>query len=216
MRGILKSKMISETKNRILTAAREQFHLFGVKRITMDDIARTTGMSKKTIYQEYTDKNALLSDLANIDINCHVAEMHNTAKVAVNAVDEIVKTMDYLSQTFSKINPVMFHDLQRYYGKVWKHYEEFKNKSMTNVIQQNLKRGIAEEYYRGDIDIQILTQLRLMEMELSMTPEFYHQHKFDFVKVQLELIKHFLYGIATLKGHKLISKMLQAKAKKQL
>ncbi len=208
--------MILDTKNRILTAAREQFYHFGVKRITMDDIARTTGMSKKTIYQEYADKTALLNDLASIDINGHVSEIRKTAKVAVNAVDEIVKTMDYMSQTFSKINPVMFHDLQRYYGKVWKHYEEFKTKSMTDVIQQNLKRGIAEEYYRGDIDIKILTQLRLMEMELSMTPEFYQQHKFEFIKVQLELISHFLYGIATLKGHKLISKMLNAKAKKNL
>lgn len=211
MHGILNPKMVTETKNRILTAAREQFYHYGVKRITMDDIARTLGMSKKTIYQEYADKNALLIDLATVDLTNHTKQIQLIEKSAVNAVDEIVKTMKFMSETFSHINPVMFYDLQRYYGDVWKHYENFKSKCVADTVHKNLQRGIKEELYRSDINIKILTQLRIMEMDIALNPEFYQQHKFDFIKVQLELIRHFLYGIATLKGHKLISKMLDIK-----
>jgi AcrR family transcriptional regulator len=203
--------MITETKNRILTAARDQFYHYGVKRITMDDIARATGMSKKTIYQEYADKNAMLIDLASIDLNNHTKQIQLIEKSATNAVDEIVQTMKFMSETFSHINPVMFYDLQRYYGDVWKQYENFKSRCVADTVHKNLQRGIKEELYRSDINIKILTQLRLMEMELALNPDFYQQHKFDFIKVQLELIRHFLYGIATLKGYKLISKMLNIK-----
>jgi AcrR family transcriptional regulator len=203
--------MITETKNRILTTAREQFYHFGIKRITMDDIARTTGMSKKTIYQEYADKNAMLMDLATIDLANHTKKIQTIEKSAANAVDEIVQTMKFMSETFSHINPVMFYDLQRYYGDVWKHYENFKLKCVGETVHKNLQRGIREELYRGDINIKILTQLRIMEMDLALNPDFYQQHKFDYIKVQLELIRHYLYGIATLKGHKLISKMLNIK-----
>ena len=200
--------MISETKNRILNAARDQFYHYGVKRITMDDIARTTGMSKKTIYQEYADKNALLIELAKNDLANHTKQIQAIEKGAIKAVDEIVQTMKFMSETFSHINPVMFYDLQRYYGDVWKHYENFKSKCVADTVYKNLQRGIKEELYRNDINIKILTQLRIMEMDIALNPDFYQQHKFDFIKVQLELVRHFVYGIATLKGHKLISKML--------
>lgn len=198
-------------KDRILNSAREQFYRFGVKRITMDDIARQLGISKKTIYQEYEDKNALLRDLAQVDMKKHATEIDQIAKAAVNAVDEIVKTMKYMSETFSQINPTMLYDLQKYHVDAWKHYESFKINCVTEVVQKNMKRGIKEELYRNDIDIKILTQLRLIEMEFSLNHDFYNQHQFEFVKVQLELIKHFLFGIATLKGHKLINKMLNVK-----
>ena len=213
MHGILKAKMISETKNRILSAARDQFYHYGVKRITMDDIARTTGMSKKTIYQEYADKNALLIDLITCDLSNHTQQIQLIEKSSLNAVDEIVQTMKFMSETFSHINPVMFYDLQRYYGEAWKHYENFKSQCVADTVHKNLLRGIQEEYYRSDINVKILTQLRVLEMDLALNPEFYQQHKFDFIKVQLELIRHFLYGIATLKGHKLITKMLSIKEK---
>lgn len=198
-------------KDRILNSAREQFYKYGVKRITMDDIARQLGISKKTIYQEYEDKNTLLMDLAKVDIKKHTDQIEQTAKIAVNAVDEIVKTMKYMSETFAQINPTMLYDLQKYHINAWKHYEAFKTNCVTTVVQKNMKRGIKEELYRSDIDIKILTQLRIIEMEFSLNHDFYNQHQFEFVKVQLELIKHFLFGIATLKGHKLINKMLNVK-----
>jgi TetR/AcrR family transcriptional regulator, cholesterol catabolism regulator len=213
LRAIFKSRMINAAKERILNSTREQFYRYGVKRITMDDIARQLGISKKTIYQEYKDKNALLNDLARIDMKHHADQIQLMAKTANNAVDEIVKTMKYMSATFSQINPTLFYDMQKYHIEAWKQYESFKSKCITEAVQKNMKRGIKEELYRDDIDIKILTHLRIVEMEFSMNLDYYHQHQFEFVKVHIELLKHFLFGIATLKGHKLINKMMNVNEK---
>lgn len=205
--------MISATRLRILNSAREQFYRHGIKRITMDDIARQLGISKKTLYKEYDDKNTLLKELTETDVQLHRKNIAYIAKHSENAVDEIIQSMRYMGETFSKINPSMMYDLQRYYHEANKVYEEFKASCIKDTVRVNLKRGIKEELYRSDIDINILSQLRLLQLEVSMNADFFPPHVFNFVKVQMELIKHFLFGIATLKGHKLINKMLNVKEK---
>lgn len=212
LRAIFRA-MIDSNKERIIRLAREQFYKYGVKRITMDDLARELGISKKTIYQEYRDKDELINEMAAIDMKNHGAQIQHMAKTADNAVDEIVKTMQYINNTFSAINPALFFDLKKYHVRAWKQYESFKMQCVTEVIQKNLKRGIKEGLYRSDINISILTHLRIVEMEFSMDADFYRQFQFDFIKVHIELIKHFLFGIATLKGHKLINKLMNVNEK---
>ncbi len=120
-------------------------------------------------------------------------------------LDDIQVNLNHIHINF---DPTLFYDLQKYHIEAWKQYESFKTKCVTEAVQKNMKRGIKEELYRSDIDTKILTHLRIVEMEFSMNLDYYHQHQFEFVKVHIELLKHFLFGIATLKGHKLINKLM--------
>lgn len=82
------------------------------------------------------------------------------------------------------------------------------------MVKKNIERGIKEELYRPEIDIEIMARYRLESMMLAFNSELFPTSKFNFVKLQQEILEHFLYGLATLKGYKLILKYKQQRLNK--
>ncbi|MBI4930972.1 MAG: TetR/AcrR family transcriptional regulator [Bacteroidetes bacterium] len=200
-----------ETKERILKSADDLFFRYGVKSVTMDDIASHLGMSKKTIYHFFKDKDELLSDFAKSFVNRNVGAFEHVCKASHNAIDEIFCVMKHLRAMMLQMNPKLFFDLQKYYPHAWQQLRDFREKHVAEMIQKNLEKGISQELYRSDINIIILAKLRLEEIEMAMNPTIFPMEKFNTTQVQLTLFEHFLYGICTLKGHKLINKYKQIK-----
>ncbi len=175
----------------------------------MDDIANKLGMSKKTIYQYYEDKNALLSSLVMMELKSQTKEMADIRKNSENAIDEMLQSMSCMSKNFSKMNPTLFFDLQKYHASAWNHFKNFKEKVLTEFVEENLRRGIKNELYRKDLKVRILARLRLEEVELGFNTTTFSHEQFNISEVQLSLLEHFLYGVVTLKGYKLINKYKQ-------
>ena len=75
--------------------------------------------------------------------------------------------------------------------------------------KKNLKKGIAQGLYRSEIDTKIMARLRIEEVDLAMNPAVFPPDKFNLTVVQVALLDHFLHGILTIKGHKLINKYKQ-------
>jgi AcrR family transcriptional regulator len=198
-----------DTKEHILRSADELFFRYGVKSVTMDDIATHLGMSKKTIYQFFKDKDELMDEFAHSFVNRHAIEFDQVCKVSQNAIDEIFCVMKHLRSMMQKMNPKLFFELQKYYPRAWKHLRDFRERHVAEMIQKNLEKGVRQEMYRSDINIIILAKLRLEEIEMAMNPGIFPPEKFKVPQVQLTLFEHFLYGICTLKGHKLINKYKQ-------
>ena len=143
----------------------------------------------------------------------HEKEMQKLAKTAGNAIEEIVAIMKYMSKVFSELNSNVILDMQKYHRNAWRAYMNFKGKCVATSISTNINRGIKEGLYRTDMNMEILSQLRLSEMDFAFNPDVFPPGKFSMVEVQIELVKHFIYGIATLKGHQLMNKLLQSKIK---
>ncbi|HNP49347.1 MAG TPA: TetR/AcrR family transcriptional regulator [Bacteroidia bacterium] len=196
-------------EDRILDTSKELFYRHGIKSITMDDIANKLGMSKKTIYQYYEDKNALLSSLVMMELKSQTKEMADIRKNSENAIDEMLQSMSCMSKNFSKMNPTLFFDLQKYHASAWNHFKNFKEKVLTEFVEENLRRGIKNELYRKDLKVRILARLRLEEVELGFNTTTFSHEQFNISEVQLSLLEHFLYGVVTLKGYKLINKYKQ-------
>lgn len=196
----------TQTRQRILDATQELFFRHGVKSVTMDDVASHAGMSKKTIYSSFRDKNDLVTGLTEMELDCQRTDIDDIHRTSDNAIDEIMQIMNMLSRTFSKMNPSLFYDLQKFHPGAWKKFREFKDKKLRSFIEDNLKRGIKQHLYRKDLNIKILARLRLAEVEIGFDPEIFQPDQFNIREVQLELIDHYLHGITTLKGHKLINK----------
>ena len=74
------------------------------------------------------------------------------------------------------------------------------------MIERNLKKGILEGLYRTDINIKIISKMRLETMEMGFNPMIFSPEDYNIREVQMQLLNHFLHGITTLKGHKLINK----------
>lgn len=174
----------------------------------MDDIAKHLGMSKKTIYQHFSDKNELVNILMEEKLNAQDCAMDSCASLAENAVHEIFFVIINVHELLTNMNPKLFYDLQKYHPKAWMNFKEFKEKNLGKCIQTNLERGIKEGLYRPEIKTDILTQMRLEQVDLLFSQQhgnYTKGSKYNIAQVMVEITEHFLYGICNEKGLKLIN-----------
>ncbi len=197
------------TKERILEGSRELFFRFGLKSITMDDIARHLGMSKKTIYQFFEDKNELIVTLNEQELKFHEKHFTEISASAKNAIDEIFQMMHHLERLFSDMNPILMLEMQRYYSQAWKMHLAFKEKCVFPRMEHNIRRGIEEGLYRPDINVRLMVITRLEMFNMAFNYQVINPSQFNIGDVHVQLLDHFLHGISTLKGHKLINKYKQ-------
>lgn len=203
-----------EIQERIRIKADELFRRYGIRSVTMDEIAAQLGMSKKTIYQYFADKDQLVDAVAVDEINYSQECCTKDAAVSANAVEEIFRVMEFVEVMFRNMNPSMLHDLEKYHPLGYRKFLEHKNKFLYDMIKKNIERGIKEELYRPEIDIEIMVRYRLETMMLGFNTSLFPTVKFNLVKVHQEILEHFLYGLATLKGYKLILKYKQQRINK--
>ena len=172
----------------------------------MDDIAGHLGMSKKTIYSFFEDKDKLVCALTGKEFETQQNDLEKIAGETNNAVEEMMGIIKYLSVMFSKMNRYLIYDLQKYHPNAWKLFNNFKEDCIVNMIQKNIKRGIKEELYRPSLNARILALLRMKEAEWALDSNVFPPKEFNIADVHIQLLEHFLYGIVTLKGYKLIDK----------
>ena len=176
----------------------------GVKHVTMDDLATQLGISKKTIYQYFKDKDALVSSVVENDLAKHALICNQSMQIADNAVHEIFLLMTVLQELFSSMNPLTLFEIEKYYPLAFDKIKKHKDDFIFSMISANLEKGIAEGLYRKDVDVTILSRYRLETSLIPFNIHVFHPSKFDMLKVNLQIIEHFVYGVATLEGHKLM------------
>lgn len=195
-----------ETKDRILKGAEELFMRYGIKTMTMDDIAKHLGVSKKTIYLHVKDKNELVSEVILAHMEQERKSFEEIGARAENAIDELISFLRHVKTTMMDMNPSLIVDLKKNYPKAWRHFNEFKSECINNSIQKNLTWGKEEGYYRPEINSEILAISRMVQIESGLNPVVYPSNKFSVLEVQIELLNHFLMGIVTPKGLELFNK----------
>lgn len=194
-------EQVLDLKSYIIEESDKLFCQFGFKSVTMDDIAKHLGMSKKTIYQNFADKNELVNILITDKLGNQTCKMVDYAAKAENAVHEIFLSMADIKEVMGTLNPKLFYDLQKYHPKAWLKFRNFKEKNVQLTISNNLKRGIEEGVYRSDLNIDILTQLRLEHSNIIFQEhERYTMSKYNVAQVMIEISEHFLHGICNEKG----------------
>ena len=194
-----------EIKDRILNHAQTLFMRNGIKSVSMDDIAADMAMSKKTLYKWFENKDQIVQasmarHLAGTQCDC-------TAMIqsATSAIDELFRMMEWTRQEFSNVHPSIFYDLQKFHPLTWQLWQAHKNEFILSQIIQNLRRGITEGLFRADLDVEIMARLRLAQIELLFDPTVFPPRQFATERVSQALLEHFMLGVATLKGHKLIN-----------
>lgn len=198
---VLEGSKIVEVKEYIVEEADKLFCQFGFKSVTMDDIAKHLGMSKKTIYQHFSDKDELVNILIQDKLNAQDCAMDFCAAKAENAVEELFFAITNIHELLSSMNPKLFYDLQKYHPKAWLSFKAFKEKNLGKCILANLERGINEGLYRSEIKTDILAQMRLEQVDLLFNQtNQYTMDKYTLVQVMVEITEHFLYGVCNPKG----------------
>ncbi len=194
------------TGERILKETGVMFFQHGIRTITMDDIATSLGISKKTIYLYYHDKSQLVKSFTEAELKAQEKDMQEIQKKSNDPVEEFINMMIYLENFFNRVNPAVFYDLQKYHPQSWNAFKIFKEKYVIGFVEDNLRRGIQQELYRRDLKTKILARLRIEQVEMGFNATVFPQDKFNMTEVQMTMIDHFLHGIVTIKGYKLIEK----------
>jgi len=200
----IKSNM--ETKERILVKAGEMFMRYGIRSVSMDDIAAQLGMSKKTIYQFFGDKDDLVDAVMEVEIGRMQEDCSMCSFSARDAVDEIFLTMEQIQDQMQNMNQMVVYDLEKFHHKTYLKFREHKDNYLYKIIADNLVRGMNEGLYRPELNINIIARFRLESMMMAFNIDLFPTKKFSLVEVTSELIEHYVFGLATNKGHKLIEK----------
>lgn len=164
------------------------------------------GVSKKTIYQHFPDKDELVTEMTKLNISRHFNQVEKyCGPASINAIAELFAVNNSVGEMIRSFNPIMFYDLQKYHPKAWLAFREFRNKYVLAKIVENMKRGIEEELYRSDLNINIISKMRLEQVDMTFNYDIFPPTEYEFSKVMEELTFHFLYGLVTLKGFELIT-----------
>jgi len=198
-----------QDQQEIITAAFKQFKLLGFKSVTMDDIARKIGISKKTLYELFKDKDELVLECIKYMLNDNQAQTEKALKNSINAIDQAINILMIMEKMIRGMNPVCYLDLQRFYPSAAKYLNDHKDSFMFQCISDNLKQGIQEGFYREDIDIEIISRFRMESALIVFQHDLFPQEIYDIVKVNTQIFAHYIYGIASSKGHKMIESYLK-------
>lgn len=173
MRPLMDKDSIRE---KIIVESIELFTSYGIRSVTMDDIARHLGMSKKTIYLHFKDKEEIIMCSTELYFENEMKMMREVEASAENAVDQLYKLTVCLRDRFKNTNMGVMFDLKKYYRRAWEKYIEHKHDVIFNSVLNNLQRGIAEGFFRKDINPEILAYLRIGEIEISFNKDFFRKN----------------------------------------
>lgn len=193
-------------EERIIKGALDLFLQAGIKSVTMDDIAKHLGMSKKTIYQYFGDKNELVVALVKGRLKEDERQINEIINNSANVIEEMINMMKCSEDIFSRINPIVFHDMQKYHPDAWQEFLNFKAGVIINKLEELLIKGMNQGFIRDDVDVKILATMRVNQVEMGFNTAIFPIAQFNSWKVQVQMLEHFNYGICTIKGHELLDK----------
>ena len=203
-----------EVKERILTKAADLFMRYGIRSITMDEIASQLGISKKTIYQFFTDKDDMVSAVIEREIKENEVECLQYKDQAADAVQEIFIAVEDLDEMLKYMNPLMLYDLEKHHPRAFQKLREYKYQFLYQAILDNLTRGRQEGVYRTDFQMDIVAKNRIESAFLVFNPDLFPHTRYKISEVNFELAMLFLHGVATEKGKQLIERYTIERNKK--
>lgn len=205
-----------EIKDRILIKAEELFMRYGIRSVSMDDIANGLGMSKKTLYQYFADKDELVEGVVNDHIGSIEKDCTHCKHQAKDAIHEIFLTMEHIMEEFNNMNPVLLFDLEKFHFKAYRRFKDYKEKFLLQMVRNNIEWGIKEELYRPDLNVDILSKYRIESIMIPFNVAVFPPGKYKLVETAAVMIENFTYGLVTIKGHKLFQKYYEQRNKKLL
>jgi AcrR family transcriptional regulator len=180
----------------------------------MDEIATQLGISKKTIYQFFTDKDDMVSAVIDQEIAKNELECNVFRDQAADAVHQIFLALESLDEMLKYTNPLMLYDLEKHHPRAYRKLKEYKYQFLYTMIIDNIERGMEEGAYRLDINKDIVAKSRIEQAFLVFNFDMFPHSRYKMSEVNYELASLFLHGIVTPKGKTLIEKYTTERNKK--
>ncbi len=195
----------------VLSKVKELYHKYGIKSVTMEDLSRHLGISKKTLYQYFTDKEDLVKKVIEFEF-CKIGEeIKEILTTGENALEIALQISAKMRKNISQYPENTEYDLQKYYPKIYEEFTKERRKYVINSIVQNLKRGVVEGYFRQDLKPEIIARLQLSRIESKMEEIFQDVKEYSKEEILMEVFVYHLRGICSAKGIEYLEKNLYNK-----
>ncbi len=193
----------------VVDKAGKLFCNYGFRAVAMDDIARELGISKKTLYQFFADKEALVADVVQKLVNTHVSNVKALEDDSRNVVEEVFREFELCVAALHSIQPVFFYELERQFPVCWKQLDHLNTNICLPSIINNLTKGIAQGYYRQDLDVNMTAVIRLMQLKLMVTRSLGDPASASLLHQPEQINLFYLHAITNPKGKKLMDNYLK-------
>ena len=191
-----------ETKNEIINAAEKLFFKYGISSISVDDITHELSISKKTFYENFTNKSELINQIAMgflIKTDKVLDDIENKEDV----IDKIIALYTFLLELFKICNATFIYDIKKYYPDIFIMFDEYKDNALKNLLIEFINKGKRDGVFVEDFEPDIIFSMHWKRFNNIIERELLPQKEL-FDPVFQKMIRSGLIGISTLKGHKII------------
>ncbi len=193
--------MSTELQQRIVKAASELFIRHGIRAITMDMIAARLGISKRTLYENFGDKNELLMACLEVEEQEQKQRWEKHYFNRKNVIDLLLQVYNDMLSMMHNVSPLFFEDLRRYHPKANDRYEDDIEYHKQNTIRL-LTEGVQEGLIRNDVNLEIAASLLSVQIEMLKKSDRVFNSQYSFPDIFDTLFKSFIRGLATPEGVK--------------
>jgi TetR/AcrR family transcriptional regulator, cholesterol catabolism regulator len=196
--------------NEIIEKVSVLFTKYGVKSVSMDDISRQLGISKKTLYQFVNDKEDLVAKAIGFEKkrmqSCFSNALDDSSR---NAIQHLLDVGKHVQKIIAEKNPSLEYDLNKYYPEIYKEFHDFRNKMMYNSVLKNLVQGKKEGLYRKELDVEFIARFYISRVEMVIESETATESKEYPAEFFIEIFIYHIHGVSNEKGLEFLKHNMQ-------
>jgi hypothetical protein len=195
-------------RDKILLGASELFLNYGFKSVTMDDIASSLGISKKTIYLHFDNKTKLVEATTMYLFNSISCGIDHICALKKNPIEEIYSIKQFITEHLKDEKSSPQYQLQKYYPKISNSLRNKQFKVMHTCVLDNLKRGKEQGLYREAINIDIISRIYFSISLAIKDKDLFPEHQYSMNTLVNTYIEYHIRGICTPKGLETLNKFI--------
>lgn len=193
-----------ELRTKILDVAMNQFKQKGIRNVRMDDIATMLGISKRTLYEIYNNKEQLLYEGVVRDEEMRSALIHEFSRTAENEMEIIVEVLKMKLRELGQINPLFFSELHKYETVV-----EYLRQTHLKSNQESLSfflHGVEGGFFRKHVNYELILQMSNAVMNHVVEEKLYNRVSLQDIFVNY--VNVIIRGLCTEKGLEILNAKL--------
>lgn len=200
---------MDEKKKELILAASSIYMRYGIKSMTMDEMARQLGVSKKTLYLYVSDKNDLVEQCLKLQQDTEQQAIEEIVAQTDNAIEQMLRISKFIIETLSQVHPSIFFDIAKYHPSAMKMMDCHKDEYVCGCIEQNLINGINQGFYRKNLDSKVIASIYVQMIDIVMSGELSAQSNLKAEQIYSEVIRYHIRGCASEKGLKYLIELVK-------
>ena len=197
-------------ENIIVKRTSALYSKYGIKSISVDDVAFMLGISKKTLYEIIENKNALIQKVVEANLDKFYDRVTQTTENDDDVFRRLSQTYLSIIKEIKKVNPSYIHDLKKYHNNQYKKIIDFRDNKLYQIVADCIQKGISSGIFRTDLDLKYIYFNQMYKVSILTLDSAFECPESLSVQVVYKLILNDIRGITTLKGHEIFDQIYES------